>query len=113
MLECARCGRGVVNSVSDLEGSEYGGYLRDLGAKRRGSLQHVKAGPGFSFSAQDFNSLASLPLFRNGTRDLNDRAVVVVGYTLGTWQSRNMGDKNLLMNLQFVIVLGVAATPAH
>jgi hypothetical protein len=62
----------------------------------------------FSFEEKAFRSMSDLPLYRDGKRDLSDKAVVAVGYTVGTWEGRS-GDKNLSTNLQFVILLGNAA----
>jgi hypothetical protein len=71
----------------------------------------IKSGTGVSFTDDGFASLANLPLYRNGIKDLQHNAVVAVGYTLGTW-TRRSGDVNLSTNLQFIIMLGaIAAKP--
>ena len=62
----------------------------------------------FLFDDQGFASLSDLPLYRDGKRDLSDKAVVAVAYTAGTWTGRS-GELNLSTNLQFVILLGNAA----
>ena len=62
----------------------------------------------FSFDDQGFKTLSDLPLYRGGKRDLSNKAVVAVGYTVGTWTGRS-GESDLSTNLQFVILLGNAA----
>ena len=71
----------------------------------------ANAGTGFSFTDKDFAGLTNLPLYRGGKRDLTDRAVVAVGYTVGTWEARESKENYLSTNLQFVILLGNAAAP--
>ena len=70
----------------------------------------TKAGTaGFTFSDEDFARLERFPLYKNGQRELPEGAVVAVGYTLGTYVSQGSGKVGLSSNLQFVILLGVAA----
>jgi hypothetical protein len=60
----------------------------------------------FAFTQQDFNSLASWPLYKGGQKDLPSDAMVAVGYTLSTYTS-HAGTKCLSTNVQFVILLGL------
>jgi hypothetical protein len=68
-----------------------------------------ESGRGFNFTDEDFQSLTSLPLYRNGKKDLPNEAVVAVGYTLSTYEGTQSRSKILSSNVQFVILLGVPA----
>jgi hypothetical protein len=60
----------------------------------------------FSFTANDFANLSSLPLYSKGKQDLTGDHIVAVGYTLGTYVNTRTNEPNLSSNLQFVILLG-------
>lgn len=64
---------------------------------------------GFSFSDKEFHALTALPLYKKGMRDLPENAVVAVGYSLNTYKLGSMHSPHLSTNVQFVILLGVAA----
>ena len=64
---------------------------------------------GFNFTEEEFLELATLPLYKDGTRDLPEKAVVAVGYSVNTYTGEKSGSTNLSTNVQFVILLGIAA----
>jgi hypothetical protein len=64
---------------------------------------------GFAFTDKEFRNLTALPLYKKGARDLPDNSVVAVGYSLNTYKLGNMQSAYLSTNVQFVVLLGVAA----
>ena len=60
----------------------------------------------FRFTDHDFNILHTWRLYKNGRRDLDDRSVVAVGYTLGTYMTQKNSSRSLSTNVQFVVLLG-------
>ena len=60
----------------------------------------------FTFSNDNFKCLLTWPLYKQGQVEIPGNAVVSVGYTVGTYNGKS--SFNLLMNIQFVIML---ATP--
>ena len=66
-----------------------------------------KTGKPFTFTDDDFRSLASWPLYKKGNRDLPSDAVVAVGYTLNTYTYERTKGMVLSSNVQFVILLAV------
>lgn len=71
----------------------------------------AKAGRPFTFTDKEFQDLSSFPLYKNGSRDLPVDSVVAVGYTLSTYFAERSGMTVLSSNIQFVILLGIAAAP--
>lgn len=63
----------------------------------------------FAFTDDDFSKLQTWHLYRDGRRDLDDRSVVAVGYTLGTYTGAKSHERSLSTNAQFVILLGKTA----
>jgi len=68
-----------------------------------------KMGQAFAFTDEDFQNLSRFPLYKKGTRDLPVNSVVAVGYTLSTYYAECSGTTVLSSNVQFVVLLGVAA----
>lgn len=64
----------------------------------------------FAFMQQDFNTLASWPLYKGGRKDLPSDAVLAVGYTLSTYTSH--AGLQVSTNIQFVILLGLPLAAA-
>ena len=60
----------------------------------------------FRFTDNDFKILHTWRLYKNGRRDLDDRSVVAVGYTLGTYTTQKTSSRSLSTNVQFVVLLG-------
>jgi hypothetical protein len=65
------------------------------------------------FTDENLNNLSSLPLYKNGTRDLPSDSVVTVGYAVGSYPYKGSnpalaGDYTALsLNVLFVILLGM------
>ena len=66
----------------------------------------------FHFTDDDFKNLHTWRLYKGGRRDLDDRSVVAVGYTLGTYTTAKNNSRSLSTNVQFVILLGKTAVGA-
>ena len=60
----------------------------------------------FRFTDNDFKILHTWCLYKTGRRDLDDRSVVAVGYTLGTYTTQKTSSRSLSTNVQFVVLLG-------
>jgi hypothetical protein len=69
-------------------------------------------GPAFNFSNTDFDNIRLLPLYKNGTDDLNPFSPVAIGYTVNAFpyssQAREVASGTLALspNIMFVILLG-------
>jgi hypothetical protein len=68
-----------------------------------------KNGKGFSFMDIDFQQLSGLPLYKKGRANLPPNSLVAVGYTLSTYLGNQSGMTILSSNIQFIILLGIAA----
>lgn len=68
-----------------------------------------KNGKAFAFTDIDFQQLSDLPLYKKGRADLPPNSLVAVGYTLSTYLGNQSGMTILSSNIQFVILLGIAA----
>jgi hypothetical protein len=71
--------------------------------------REVGSHKAFTFTDDDFNKLHTWRLYKDGRRDLDDRSVVAVGYTIGTYLSGKTQERSLSANVQFVVLLGKTA----
>ncbi len=62
-------------------------------------------GRHFLFRNEDFDNLASMPLYLPG-KDLDRFTLVSVGYTPSVWCPGENQDPRVSLNVQFVVVLG-------
>ena len=80
-------------------------------------IYDLRKNDSFMFTDEDLNNISSLPLYKNGTKDLPDDSVVTVGYAVGTYPYRGSNPAlasgsgsdytALSLNVLFVLLLGM------
>ena len=69
---------------------------------------HPGSASPFTFTEENFRNLSGMALYGGGKKEVPLNSVVAVGYTLSSYETGNLGTC-LLTNVQFVILLGLAA----